>query len=223
MTNKKANVTTADVDTLYIDGKDVYRLIRCESEPHAVMELIADGSMWEKPISEFVNFVRLKPEHPIVKPVAPRKTRSDKGSHKPKPEQAAATIQTQEETPTPEKAVSSSKKKAKQIIPLVNLSDEGLAVSVEPLSVSGLKREGLPDISTFSIKSPEPGTPNISILTIGEVAVACKTLTMGVKELLGACGIDQKYIEDAPDSEGKRNLLDILNPTPDKKYRWNKP
>jgi hypothetical protein len=66
-----------------------------------------------------------------------------------------------------------------------------------------------PDISTFSVTIGQDDKPHQ--LKMGEVAVASVTLKEGALCLLKAYHIDQAYVEDAEDSEGKRNLLDILN------------
>ena len=132
-------------------------------------------------------------------PKKPRKPRSDKGSHKePKTELVLVTAtETTSESggigfPPPLTKGRGSKKIQRGATPL------------------------LPDISTFKIRSPEPGKNEPSVLSIGEVAIACVTLRTGALDLLAACGVDQKYVEAQPESEGKRNLLDILNPTPSK-------
>ena len=105
MTKQKSNIRPELIGELFTDGKYVYRLVNCETEPHATMKCIEDSSEHEMPISEFANFVRLLPERPIVKPKKPRKPRSDKGSHKEKsPEQSLK--------PTPE-APQSTHKQAK--------------------------------------------------------------------------------------------------------------
>ncbi len=67
MARKKMNIRPEDVGTFYTDGKFVYRLVTCQVEPHAIMKSIEDSSEHEMPISGFANFVRLKPEHPIIK------------------------------------------------------------------------------------------------------------------------------------------------------------
>ena len=85
MTRKRANVTQADVGSLYLYNGRVYRLTECATEPTATMLPIAGNEeLLVKPISEFADFVRLKPERPIPKPPVPRKTRSDKGTHREK-------------------------------------------------------------------------------------------------------------------------------------------
>ncbi len=77
------------------------------------------------------------------------------------------------------------------------------------------KREpSKPDISTFSIKTPEPGSNELYILGIGEGIgegfVEAKVLKEGALRLLKMWEIDQQYVEDAPDSEEKTLLLSIL-------------
>ncbi len=74
----------------------------------------------------------------------------------------------------------------------------------------------LPDISTFSFVPPELGVSKLFTLKLRgkggmpEFAVGSKTLSEGVKDLLKFAGIDQKYAENAPPSEGKDLLLSIL-------------
>lgn len=94
MTKKKANVTPNDVGRLYIgDDGIVYRLTSCDIEPIAVMEIVGKEGKdlgLLRPISEFADFVRLKPERPIVKPPTPRKPRSDRGTHRGREAEAEA-------------------------------------------------------------------------------------------------------------------------------------
>lgn len=79
MSKRKPNIRLDLVGELFTNGKDVYRLIRCETEPKAVMiELSNPAVEIEKPISFFANFVQLKPISPIEKP---RKPRADLGKH----------------------------------------------------------------------------------------------------------------------------------------------
>ena len=158
MTKRKANITPADVGNLYIDPNDeVYRLGECEVEPSAVMVNIISGIIVKRPLSGFTDLVRLKPEHPIIKPVAPRKTRSDKG-----------------------------------------MTRTGTITVIPDL------------ISTFKIKTPALETDDDFILSIGEVHMTYATLRQGTIELLAMAGISQQDIESAPDTQGKRDLLDIL-------------
>lgn len=80
MTEKRPNITPELIGEFYTDGKEVYRLIACETEPRATMEeLINPGVGISRPISEFASFTRLIPERPIVKPEPPRKPRANKG------------------------------------------------------------------------------------------------------------------------------------------------
>ena len=81
---RKANITPNDVNTFYIDdNENIYRLTRCDMEPLACMLSVSKGGLLEKPISEFANFIRLKPERPITELPKPRKPRADKGkTHK---------------------------------------------------------------------------------------------------------------------------------------------
>ena len=67
-----------------------------------------------------------------------------------------------------------------------------------------------PDISTFLIRTLSPGLGYT--LSIGGFKITAETLKDGVIELLSTLGIDQAYIENAPDSEGRRTLLEILGP-----------
>ncbi len=100
------------------------------------------------------------------------------------------------------------------------LNSEGLTLVKEPppQPTKRTRKAGkstgsrLPDISTFSVSVGQGDEPHI--LRLGEIAVGYKTLREGALDLLRTFGIDQKYVEDAPDSEGKRNLLNILNQNP---------
>ena len=88
------------------------------------------------------------------------------------------------------------------------LNSEGLTL-LKPAKKRGKRTiPGKPDISTFSVSVGQGDQPHT--LRLGEVAVSSTTLREGVADLLGLCGIDQKYVEETPESEGKRNLLDIL-------------
>lgn len=73
--------------------------------------------------------------------------------------------------------------------------------------------DGKPDISTFSLKTRQGNNPNEFSydFSLGEVTVSHFKLKDGVIELLNLAGITQADVEDAPDSEGKRQILGILN------------
>ena len=91
------------------------------------------------------------------------------------------------------------------------LNSEGLTLLKPAKKRSKKTIPGKPDISTFTIKTPAPSSSNPHYtLSLEGVGVACLTLKEGVKEMLTLSGIDQAYVEDAPESEGKRNLLDII-------------
>ena len=80
----------------------------------------------------------------------------------------------------------------------------------KPRNIDGVTKTTV-DISTFlgsvglEQKDDEPYT-----LKLGEVVVTSMTLTGGIDELFEACGIDEKFVSDAPDSQGKRELQAIL-------------
>ncbi len=195
----KPNVTPEDIGNLYQDvsnptNDNIYRLISFQPAPTAVFQNVKTLTELELFGSEYAPMARLLLEHPIAKPPAPRKTRSDKGKpreRKPKTEQIE--LFDSEIVITPELEEMEE-----------GLNSEGLTL----LKPTRKKAKGKPDISTFSCVVGLDDQPNI--LRLGEVVINSATLIEGVKELLSACGIDQKYIEDAPESEGKRNLLDIL-------------
>ncbi len=137
-------------------------------------------------------------------PKKPRKPRSDKGSHKLKPiaEQVASTI-IDKITPEKQKEVFESEKPLKLYEGKRKAGKREAAINADKITK--------PDISTFSIKTPEPNSSNPHYtLSLEGVGFACLTLREGVTEMLVMSGIDQKYVEAQPDSEGKRNLLDIL-------------
>ena len=90
-----------------------------------------------------------------------------------------------------------------------------LPKEVRPDGEGGFTKDdtlGLPDISTFSYKVPERDTKPYT-LSLGGHSVIAMILRDGVAELMEHYGIDQKYIESASQSEGKRLMLNILNPT----------
>ena len=72
------------------------------------------------------------------------------------------------------------------------------------------KESKKPDISTFSIKTPEPGSDEPYIFSCEGFVTHAQSLIEGVTHLLRDMGIDQKYIDDSPESQGKRELLAIL-------------
>lgn len=81
--------------------------------------------------------------------------------------------------------------------------EEALPPSGEPLGFDP------PDlISTFSVKTGQDGES--FTLRIGDAFLVAKSLTIGTRELIEAQGLTLKDIEEAPYSEGKRNLLNIL-------------
>lgn len=65
-------------------------------------------------------------------------------------------------------------------------------------------------ISTFYVVTGQDGKSHT--LNMGGTFVSNKTLRAGAKELLGLTGLTEEDIKGAPESEGKRNLLNILNP-----------
>ena len=70
-------------------------------------------------------------------------------------------------------------------------------------------KKGLPDISTFSVKIGQ-GAEEHHTLKLEGVGFACKTLEKGVVEMLAMSGIDQAYVENSVESDGKHLLLSIL-------------
>ena len=128
-------------------------------------------------------------------PKKPRKPRSDKGSHKGQTAEQVASSIIDKITPELQELEE-------------GLNSEGLTL-IKPAKKRGKRTiPGKPDISTFSVSVGQGDQPHT--LRLGEVAVSSTTLREGVADLLGLCGIDQKYVEETPESEGKRNLLDIL-------------
>ena len=188
MTRKKQNITPELIGEFYTDGEEVYRLVGCESEPHATMsELLTPLEPVVKPISQFAAFVRLKPERPITKPAAPRKRRSDAGTTREKPKVEQASISGEPETS-------------------ISQVEEPEQVSTPPMD--DVPQVWKPDISTFKVKTGLEGGK--SRVYLGPNTIWCDTLRDGVLQLLTEAGIDQKFVEDAPDSNGKRDLLTIL-------------
>ena len=131
-------------------------------------------------------------------PKKPRKPRSDKGSHKGQTAEQVASSIIDKITPELQELEE-------------GLNSEGLTL-IKPAKKRGKRTiPGKPDISTFTIKTPAPSSSNLHYtLSLEGVGVACLTLKEGVKEMLALSGIDQQYIEDAPESEGKKLLLEIL-------------
>ena|SRR3990167_32259 len=87
MSKPRANITPEDIGGYYQDAKgEIWQLAGCEVEPHATMVRITDREPETKPISEFKDFVRLKPVVQRTRKVAEtkptRKTRSDAGKHR---------------------------------------------------------------------------------------------------------------------------------------------
>ena len=87
MSRRKANIRAELVGELFLKpGEDIpYRLTNCEDEPTAIMERVDSVNVDDEsplcwPISQFKDFVLLKPVRPVEKLKIPR---SDKGkSHK---------------------------------------------------------------------------------------------------------------------------------------------
>lgn len=74
------------------------------------------------------------------------------------------------------------------------------------------KNSGKPDISTFKVV--QLGLRDEAHhLSLGGHEVSSKSYTLkeGARALLAGYGLDQAYVEAAPESEGKRHLLGILN------------
>ena len=81
MSKRKANITPEDIGGYYQDTEgQIWQLEECETEPSATMKLVNAVLFEVKPISEFKDFIRLKPVVSRTKKVAEvktRKTRSD--------------------------------------------------------------------------------------------------------------------------------------------------
>lgn len=109
------------------------------------------------------------------------------------------------EVPTPpatgtETAVPKPKKRGKRVEP---------EKTEEEPEIADKKGENPTDlISTFSVSVGQGDEPHIA--TLGTRTERAKTLKECALKLLAYCGIDEKFVEDSPDSEGKRNLLKIL-------------
>ena len=89
----RPNITPEDEGKLYTDGKDYYRLIKCEVEPMITIQRIQDVEITiTKGLSEWAHLVRLLPETPILPEKKPRKTRKDKGLHKGKPAEEVTNV-----------------------------------------------------------------------------------------------------------------------------------
>ena len=103
--------------------------------------------------------------------------------------------------------------------PKIKIEREAEPLSIHPSALQGVMDEGSKqapavfDISTFEVKTPEPGTNDPYILSIEEVSVATMSLTEGLIELLDKVGISVGHIEVAPDSQGKRLIQGILSAT----------
>ncbi len=164
--------------------------------------------------------VYVKDEHPALccdclismlttEPKKPRKPRSDKGSIKrPKTEQI--------KTITPELREMEEGLNSEGLTLVRKLEPEIEQVLTKRIRKAKVElpevtdKKGSPDISTFSIKTPEPGTDDPYTLSLGGHTVVSRMVKDSVTELMGIWNIDQAFVENAPDSEGKRNLLDIL-------------
>ena len=74
MSKRKANIRPDLVGELFTDGDNVFRLVRCETEPLATFNDITkpEQGIITKPISAFANLVQLKPVRLIEKPKKPR-------------------------------------------------------------------------------------------------------------------------------------------------------
>lgn len=68
-----------------------------------------------------------------------------------------------------------------------------------------------PDLSTFTIKTPESGSKEPYTLSLGEASISSMTLKEGITELLAVLGITREDIEFTPESDGKKLLLGVLN------------
>lgn len=88
MTRRKANVRPDLVGELFVNQSEPepripYRLVNCDTEPRALMAKVTETAVPNVPglpISEFKDYVLLKPVLPRVrKPIKERKPRSDKG------------------------------------------------------------------------------------------------------------------------------------------------
>ena len=131
---------------------------------------------------------------------------SEDARHKPKVKKESRPSGTPEPPPvTPGLATES-------IIPIpgsIPSKTEGRRKKDKKIDIS----QGVPDISTFELRvasdTIEGGyTPNQ--MSMAGISIPCVNLKLGALKLLGRLGIDQKYVEDAPDSQGKRELLAIL-------------
>ena len=76
-------------------------------------------------------------------------------------------------------------------------------------TLKGAATKDMPDISTFRIKTPEPGSDSYSILSLEDISVSAMTLSEGVTQLFMLFGLTWESIENTLDSEGKQNLLAI--------------
>lgn len=84
MSKRKANVNPELVGQVFTQGMDLYRLVECGVEPDATFLNVTTGTSKKAPISDFKDFVLLKPVLPRKSRVpTPRKQRKDKnGTHR---------------------------------------------------------------------------------------------------------------------------------------------
>lgn len=84
---KQSNINPENIGQAFWNGKDYYTLDSCQSEPQATFTRLYDkDNPITRPISEFKDFVMVKPVGKITKKQEPsfkeRKPRSDKGTKK---------------------------------------------------------------------------------------------------------------------------------------------
>lgn len=89
------------------------------------------------------------------------------------------------------------------------IEEEPLVPAKKEVTPEVANEKGPPDISTFTISIGQEGEDHRA--TLGNKTVKAETLKECVEALLTFHGIDRKYIEDAPDSGGKQQLIGILN------------
>ena len=186
----KSNIRPENIGALFTDGTDYYKLVSCEIEPQATFQVIGGtgkidiGSIAIKPISKFAHLVLMKPVKPIEKQAErkERKPRSDRGKGHHRAGKPATTL------------VRAGTKGDNAHNPQPEITGDEVTLSEPDI------------ISTFSIKT----FPDHYDITLGTMTTAGKSLKEGVLRLLKLAGLDQKAVEDAPDSEGKKEILAIL-------------
>ncbi len=89
------------------------------------------------------------------------------------------------------------------------IQTKGESIHVQKGALATSTEKGKPDISTFAIKTGMKGEWNK--MSMAGVETQSFNLKDGANYLLATLGLDQAYVEASPDSEGRRNLLDILN------------